>query len=127
MIIQSSYYHPLICPSSCSLISTRGEAVDVDEEGEEKKKKKKMKMKKKKKPAHGDHQHEHEEAEDDHETVEWEDLAGHDNVHGHNHGQANKDVLPVEATEEDANADEDEVEAGRFAGGGFWYFSGQHL
>lgn len=62
-------------------------------------------MKKKKKPS-ADHQHD--EEEDD-----------HDIVHGHNHGQANKDVLPVEAlAHEDANAEEDEVEAGRFAGGG---------
>lgn len=99
----------------CSLISTRKEE-EVDHEEEEEKKKKK-KMKKKKKPSSsGDHHHE----EDDHEAVEWEDLDDHEILHGHNHGQANKDVLPVEEAtgHADANANEDEVESGRSNGGG---------
>lgn len=92
----------------------------MEHEGEEKKKK----MKKKKKKPSSNHQHDHEEEEED--DHDWEVLeehnVGHRKKHGHKHGQDQQDVLiPVEdatVVHEDANA-EKEVEAGRFAGGGW--------
>lgn len=88
-------------------------------EAEDKKDKKKTKKKKKKPSSGSDHHHDHSTEDDEHEVIDLEDLEEHGHHHGHKHGQDNKDVLPVEATvNDDANANEEEVASGRFAGGG---------
>lgn len=109
------------------MISRNSEAEAEEEEeeeleGDEKKKDKNKNKKKKKKPSNHEHDHQHEQ-DDEHDVVEWEDLADHEILHGHKHGQNTQDVLPVEEAtgHEDANAG-DEVESSRSNGGGLQLF-----